>query len=86
MVAGEEEAGTLEVLLVTPVSTRKLVMHKPAALAVSIVMLGILLFGVTMISSQAFGMDSRPATLPPGLSPWFFLASNSGRLRSPPPP
>jgi ABC-type Na+ efflux pump permease subunit len=41
MVAGEEEAGTLEVLLVTPVSTRKLVMHKAAALAVSIVMLGI---------------------------------------------
>jgi ABC-2 type transport system permease protein len=56
MIAGEE-AGTLEVVLVTPVSTTRLVLHKAAALAVSLVVLGVVLVGVTEASSAAFGMD-----------------------------
>jgi ABC-2 type transport system permease protein len=57
MIAGEEEAGTLEAVLVTPVSTTRLALHKAAALAMSLVVIGIVLLVVTVICSAAFGMD-----------------------------
>jgi ABC-2 type transport system permease protein len=80
MIAGEEEAGTPEVLLVTPVSTTRLMMHKAAALATSIVVLGILLFGVTMVSSQAFGMNLRAADVATGSFAMVLLGLEFGSL------
>jgi hypothetical protein len=66
MIAGEEEAGTLDVVLVTPVSTAQLVLHKAAALAVSLVVLGVLLFGATLASSVAFGLGAAAGDVASG--------------------
>ena len=56
MVAGEEEAGYLEAVLVTPVSTRSVLLQKAAALAVGIVALGALLAVVLLACSLVFGL------------------------------
>jgi ABC-2 type transport system permease protein len=57
MIAGEEEAGTLEALLVTPVSPVRLLLHQAAALATALTVLGMVLFAATIGSSALFGMD-----------------------------
>jgi ABC-2 type transport system permease protein len=57
MIAGEEEAGTLEALLVTPVSPVRLVLDQAGALATSLAVLGAVLFAATAGSSALFGMD-----------------------------
>jgi ABC-2 type transport system permease protein len=62
-VAGEEEKGTLEVLLVTPVSAVRLVLEDAAALAVAIIGLGAVLYLGTLGSSAVFGMGVRPDEL-----------------------
>jgi ABC-2 type transport system permease protein len=54
--AGEEERGTLELLLVTPVSGARIVLDKALALAVSVVALGTVLFAATSIGSLLFGL------------------------------
>lgn len=56
MIAGEEEAGTLDVLLVTPVSAARLVLQKAAALVVALLGLGIVLFLAALVGSQITGM------------------------------
>lgn len=54
--AGEEERGTLELLLVTPVSGSRIVVDKAAALAVSVAVLGGALFAATTIGSLVFDL------------------------------
>ncbi|TCC16087.1 ABC transporter permease subunit [Kribbella sindirgiensis] len=54
--AGEEERGTLELLLVTPVSGSRIVLEKALALAVSVTALGCALFAATSIGSLVFGL------------------------------
>jgi len=56
-VAGEEEAGTLDVLLVSRVSPARLVWQQAAATATGVVVLGAVLFLSTLTMSAAFGMD-----------------------------
>jgi ABC-2 type transport system permease protein len=56
LVAGEEEAGTLDVLLVTRVSPVRLVLQQAAALAVSLTILSAVAFGGTMLVSASFDM------------------------------
>jgi ABC-2 type transport system permease protein len=56
MIAGEEEAGSLEVVLVTPVSTRALVLQKTAALVSTLVVLGLVLVLVLSVCSTIFGL------------------------------
>lgn len=56
-IAGEEEAGTLEVLLTTRVSPTSLVWHRAAALAVVVLGLGVVLFLAVAVCSPAFGLD-----------------------------
>jgi ABC-2 type transport system permease protein len=56
-IAGEEEAGTLEVLLVTRVSPTSLVLHRAAALAVTMLGLGLVLFLTVAVSSPVFDLD-----------------------------
>jgi ABC-2 type transport system permease protein len=60
--AGEEERGTLELLLVTPVSGFRIVVDKALALALSIAVLGFALFVATTLGSLIFGLGiSVPA-------------------------
>ncbi len=54
--AGEEEQGTLELLLVTPVSGTRIVLEKAAALATSLVILGLALFASTLAGSALFDL------------------------------
>lgn len=60
MIAGEEEAGYLEAVLVTPVSTRSVVLQKAAALATGLVVLGAVLVTVLLGCSAVFGMGIGP--------------------------
>lgn len=57
LVAGEEEGGTLDLLVVTPVSRRRLLVEKAAGLAVGVTVLGGILFVVLVLSSAAFGIE-----------------------------
>jgi ABC-2 type transport system permease protein len=56
MVAGEEEAGYLEAVLVTPVSTRSVLLQKAAALATGLLALGVVLAVVLAACSAVLGM------------------------------
>jgi ABC-2 type transport system permease protein len=56
LIAGEEEAGTLEPIMVTPVPRARLLLEKAAALAVAVVALGIALFLVTVAAAAAADM------------------------------
>ena len=56
LVAGEEQDGMLEAVIVTPVSRRRILLEKGAGLAVGIVVLGIVLLGFTVLSSFVMGM------------------------------
>jgi len=56
-VAGEEDEGTLELLVTMPVSRRLVLLEKGAALVVSIGVLAVVLFLSTWLSSLAFGLD-----------------------------
>lgn len=55
-VAGEEENGTLEVLLVTPVSRLRVLLDKATALAVATTALGAVLFVSMALAAAAAGM------------------------------
>lgn len=57
MVAGEEEDGTLEVLLATPVTRVRVLVDKAAALAVAVTILGIAVWAATAAASPVAGMD-----------------------------
>ena len=56
LVAGEEQDGTLEAVIVTPVSRRRILLHKAAGLAVGIAGLGIVLFAFTVLGSLMVDM------------------------------
>jgi ABC-2 type transport system permease protein len=56
LVAGEEQDGTLEVVLVSPIIRARVLLHKAAALAVGTVGLGLVLFAVTVMSSLVMDM------------------------------
>jgi ABC-2 type transport system permease protein len=63
MLAGEEETGTLEILLVTPVSAVRLVLQLAAALATSVVALGAVVYVSMLVSSPPFGLGIDAADL-----------------------
>jgi len=79
-VAGEEEAGTLEVLLTTRVSPVSLVLHKAAALAVAVAGLGVVLFVAVLLSSSAFGLGVTPADALTGSLSMVLLGLEFGML------
>jgi ABC-2 type transport system permease protein len=60
-IAGEEERGTLELLVVTPVSGARIVLDKALALATSITALGLVLFAATLVGSLSFGLGISAA-------------------------
>jgi ABC-2 type transport system permease protein len=55
--AGEEERGTLDLLLANPISRRRLVLDKLAALAVEIGILAVVLWLSLVVGAVAIGMD-----------------------------
>ena len=57
MLAGEEEAGTLDLLLVTPLSTTRLLVQEATALFLSTAALGGAVLVATVVGSQAFGLE-----------------------------
>ncbi|WP_327147061.1 ABC transporter permease [Nocardia sp. NBC_01329] len=56
-IAGEEEQGTLEVLLVTRMTPVRLVLEQAAVLATGLLALGSALFGAVVAFSALFGLD-----------------------------
>jgi ABC-2 type transport system permease protein len=56
LVAGEEDDGTLEVVLVGPVPRARILLHKAAGLAVGIAALGVVLFAAVVLASSVAGM------------------------------
>ena len=61
--AGEEEGGTLDLLLANPISRRRLVLDKLAALAAELALLGLVLWLSLVVSVEAIGMDVSVAHL-----------------------
>lgn len=60
MIAGEEEAGTLDLLLVTPLSTTRFLLEEVLALVTSVVALGAGVLAATLVGSAAFGLGVSP--------------------------
>jgi ABC-2 type transport system permease protein len=79
-VAGEEESGTLEVLLTTRVSPVSLVLHRAAALAVAVVTLGAVLFAAVAVCSPVFGLDIPAGDAATGSAAMILLGVEFGWL------
>lgn len=79
-VAGEEEAGTLDVLLLTRVSPAGLVVRQAAALAVGVAALGVALFAAVMVCSPIFGLDIAPTAAATGSLSMVLLGIEYGWL------
>ncbi|WP_217996724.1 ABC transporter permease [Nocardioides jensenii] len=80
MVAGEEEAGTLDLLLVTPLSTTRLLVQEAAALTLSIIALGAAVFGATMVGGRLFGLGISVAAAVVGATALVLLGVEFGIL------
>lgn len=64
--AGEEEAGTLDLLLVTPLSTTRLLLGEALALAAGLLTLGAAVVAATLLGSAAFDLRISPAAAAAG--------------------
>jgi ABC-2 type transport system permease protein len=62
-IAGEEERGTLDMLLATPVSRRRVALHKLAAMCVEVVGLGFVLWVSLWVGSLAIDMGLSAGNL-----------------------
>ena len=60
LVAGEEESGMIEVLLVTPLSTTMLYLGRAVGLFLSVFFLGGVVLGMTLLISVGFSMGVTP--------------------------
>lgn len=80
LVAGEEEAGTLDLLLVTPVSGAKLLIQKALALFLCLATLGGVLFGVTVVSSMTFDLGIGAGAAVTGALAMVLLGVEYGAL------
>ncbi|HEY3560606.1 MAG TPA: ABC transporter permease subunit [Kribbella sp.] len=78
--AGEEERGTLELLLVTPVSGARIVLDKALALASSVAVLGLALFAATSLGSLIFGLGISAADAAAGALAMTLLGLEFGAL------
>jgi ABC-2 type transport system permease protein len=56
LVAGEEQAGTLDTLLATPLSRIRVLLDKAAALGIAVCLLGLVCLVATTVASALFGM------------------------------
>jgi len=79
-VAGEEERGTLDLLLSTPVSRRRFVLEKLAALTVELVALGAVLWLSLLVGTRVGGMDVGAGNLGTATASAVLLASGFGAV------
>jgi len=80
MLAGEEEAGTLDLLLVTPLSTTKLLLQEATALLISTTALGGAVLIATVAGSQAFGLEISVRSAAVGAAALVLLGLEFGVL------
>ncbi|WP_082620796.1 ABC transporter permease subunit [Nocardioides sp. Soil796] len=80
MLAGEEEAGTLDLLLVTPLSATRLLVQEAAALTLSIAVLGTAVWGATVIGGRFFGLGISLAAATVGAIALVLLGFEFGML------
>ena len=80
LVAGEEEAGTLEVVLVTPVSTTRLLLEKAAGLLLALCVLGGVAGASTLLASGLFSMGVSPSSIAVGSLSMVLLGLEYGFL------
>jgi ABC-2 type transport system permease protein len=80
MLAGEEEAGTLDVLLVTPVSGVRLLLQLAGALATAVGVLGAVVYASLLVSSALFGLGIGAADLAAATSAMVLLGIEFGWL------
>lgn len=80
LVAGEEDAGTLDILLVTPVSSTRVLLDKALALLTSVLVLGVALWVVTMGASSAIGMGIDAGEAATGALAQVLLGAEYGAL------
>jgi ABC-2 type transport system permease protein len=78
--AGEEERGTLDLLLANPISRRRLVLEKLAALAAEIAILAVVLWLALLVGVEAIGMNVSPAHLGAATSAAALLALAFGAI------
>jgi ABC-2 type transport system permease protein len=79
-IAGEEDRGTMELLLANPVSRRRLVLEKAAALAVTLAALSVALFLSVWLGGIAAGMEIGPVDLGAATLSLFLLSLAFGLL------
>ncbi|HVS08452.1 MAG TPA: ABC transporter permease subunit [Planctomycetota bacterium] len=79
-VAGEEENGTLDLLLANPISRRRLAVEKLAALASEIAVLGLVLWLSLLVGVAAVGMDVSAARLGAATASAALLALGFGAI------
>jgi ABC-2 type transport system permease protein len=80
LIAGEEQAGTLEMLLVAPLSTTRILLEKAAALVVSVVALGACLLVTLTVASAIFGLDIGLAAAATGSLAIVLISAEFGCL------
>lgn len=79
-IAGEEERGTLDLLLAQPMSRRRVALEKLAALMAEIVGLGIVLFAALEVGSRAVALDISAAHLAAATTAAVLLAISFGAV------
>lgn len=78
LVAGEEEQGSLDVVLVTPVSTTSLLLQKAAALAVGVAVLAVVVFVTVLVCVPVFDLGFGVGELAPGVLAMWLLGTELG--------
>lgn len=80
LLAGEEEAGTLEVLLVTPASTTRILLEKAAGLSLAMLLLGGVAGLSTLLASALFSMGISVSSVAVGSVAMVLLGLEYGWL------
>lgn len=78
LVAGEEEQGMLDVVLVTRVTTTSLLLQKAAALAVAVAALALVLTAMMLICSPIFDLGIGLGDLAPAVLAMWLLGTEFG--------
>ncbi len=78
LIAGEEEERTLDLLATMPISRRRILLEKSAALATDLAVLALVLLLSIVISSVAFGLDIPVLHALNGTLAMFFLGLELG--------
>ncbi|HVK27677.1 MAG TPA: ABC transporter permease subunit [Nocardioides sp.] len=79
-VAGEEEAGTLDLLLVTPLSTTRFLFGEALALTVGVVVLGVAAAAGTLAGSALFDLGVSPGSALAGATACTLLGIVHGMI------